>query len=152
MESSPTDYENLENTANDSENINIHEHFQCEGQVYTVQVADLKRLESWILALKLRYWIDFGNRSQYNVDWSRKLDDKGDLAGIRIKLFEASDEDSQGKLLFSISVCLHKKIISIEGKYGNLWKSNEFEKLQCFVSKLFTFSSTHDYQSVCQML
>ena len=86
MESSSTDYENLENTANDSENINIHEDFQCEGQVYTVQVADLKRLESWILALKLRYWIDFGNRSQYNVDWLRKLDDKGDLAGIRIKL------------------------------------------------------------------
>ena len=79
------------------------------------------------------------------------MDDKGDLAGIRIKLFEASDEDSQGKLLFSISVCLHKKIISIEGKYGNVWKSNEFEKLQCFVSKLFTFSLTQDYQSVCQM-
>ena len=151
MESSSTDYENLENTANDSEIINIHEHFQCEGQVYTVQVADLKRLESWILALKLRYWIDFGNRSQYNVDWLRKLDDKGDLAGIRVKLFEASDEDSQGKLLFSISVCLHKKAISIEGKYGDLWKSNEFEKLQCFVSKLFTLSSTQDYQSVCQM-
>ena len=62
-----------------------------------MQVADLKRLESWILALKLRYWIDVGNRSQYNVDWLRKLDDKGDLAGIRIKLFEASDEDSQGQ-------------------------------------------------------
>ena len=116
-----------------------------------MQVADLKRLESWILALKLRYWIDFGSRSQYNVDWLRKLDDKGDLAGIRVKLFEAGDEDSQGKLLFSISVCLHKKAISIEGKYGDLWKSNEFEKLQCFVSKLFTLSSTQDYQSVCQM-
>ena len=110
-----------------------------------MQVTDLKRLESWILALKLRYWIDFENRSQYNVDWLRKLDDKGDLAGIRLKLFEASDENSQGKLLFTVSVCLQKKIVSIEGKYGDLRKSNEFEKLQCFVCKLFTFSSTQDY-------
>ena len=40
----------------------------------------------------------------------------------------------------------------IEDKYGNLWKSNEFEKLQNLVSELFTsVSSTQDYQSVCQM-
>lgn len=55
-------------------------------------------------------------------------------------------------MLFSVSVCLHKKIISIEGKYGNLWKSNEFDKLQCLVSELFTsVSSTQDHQSICQM-
>ena len=43
------------------------------------QIQDLKRLENWILALKLRYRIDFGQRKQYNVEWIRKLDSSSDF-------------------------------------------------------------------------
>ena len=43
------------------------------------QIQDLKRLENWILALKLRYRIDFGQQKQYNVEWIRKLDSSSDF-------------------------------------------------------------------------
>ncbi len=73
MENSLIDIENTKNLANKAENINIHEQLRSEGQVYNVQVSDFKRLESWILALKLRCWIDFRNQSHYNVDWLKTI-------------------------------------------------------------------------------
>jgi hypothetical protein len=63
MENSLIDIENTKNLANKAENINIHEQLRSEGQVYNVQV----------LALKLRYWIDFRNQSHYNVDWLKTI-------------------------------------------------------------------------------
>ena len=41
MESSPTDYENLENTANDSENINIHEHFKARFTLCKLRILNV---------------------------------------------------------------------------------------------------------------
>ena len=73
MENSLIDIENTKNLADKAENINIHEQLRSEGQVYNVQVSDFKCLESWILALKLRYWIDFRNQSHYNVDWLKTI-------------------------------------------------------------------------------
>ena len=49
-----------------------------------IQIQDLKRLENWILALKLRYRIDFGQRKKYNVEWIHKLDSSSDLVEIII--------------------------------------------------------------------
>ena len=60
---------------------------------HVIQIQDLKRLENWILALKLRYWIDFGQRKQYNVEWVRKLDSSGDLVEIVIKVDQHKDAD-----------------------------------------------------------
>ena len=63
MENSLIDIENTKILASKAENINIHEQLRSEGQVYNVQV----------LALKLRYWIDFRNQSHYNVDWLKTI-------------------------------------------------------------------------------
>jgi hypothetical protein len=63
MENNPIDIENTKILASKAENINIHEQLRSEGQVYNVQV----------LALKLRYWIDFRNQSHYNVDWLKTI-------------------------------------------------------------------------------
>ena len=37
-------------------------------------------------SLKLRFWIDFGQRKQYNVEWMCKLDSNSNLVEIVIKV------------------------------------------------------------------
>ena len=61
--------------------------------MHAIQVQDLKRLENWILALKVRYWIDFSQRKQRNVEWIRKLDSNSDLVEIVIKLDQHKEAD-----------------------------------------------------------
>ena len=114
---------------------------------HVIQIQDLKRLENWILALKLRYWIDFGQRKQYNVEWIRKLDSNGDLVEIVIKVDQHKDADcdtsncqcqseTSEDLLFAINVDLKSLRISVEGNHRDLWNQTEFLKLRDFVSDL----------------
>ena len=42
----------------------IAEASKTSQPTHVIQIQDLKRLENWILALKLRYWIDFSQRKQ----------------------------------------------------------------------------------------
>ena len=55
------------------------------GDVYLVEVGNQNIFNKWILSLKLRYWIDFGNREDYNVEWLKKLNTNGELVEILIK-------------------------------------------------------------------
>ena len=90
-----------QNTSNDLNEYD-QEYVQTLGSSGSTQILHITnqaRLEKWILALKFRYWIDFGNREQYKVDWLRNLDDKGDLVEIIIKLFNCKD-DERSDLLF----------------------------------------------------
>ena len=71
----------------------IAEPLKTGQPTHVIQIQDLKRLENWILPLKLRYWIDFGQRKQYNVEWIRKLDSNSDLVEIIIKVDQHKEAD-----------------------------------------------------------
>ena len=115
---------------------------------HVIQIQDLKCLGNWTLILKLRYWIDFGQRKQYNVEWIRKLDSNRDLEiEIIIKVdqhkeadCDTSDCQSQSEtsedLLFAINVNLKSLKISVECNYRDLWNQTEFLKQRDFVSDL----------------
>jgi hypothetical protein len=111
-------------------------HTHTSGAVQ-LELQSQGRLEKWILAFKLRYWIDFGNQEEYKVDWQRNLNDDGDLVEIIINLANSNcEDDEQSKSLFSIIICLITKKIVIQGDYVDLWKRNEFDKLKTLVSEL----------------
>jgi hypothetical protein len=140
-----------QNTSNDLNEYD-QEYVQTLGSSGSTQILHITnqaRLEKWILALKLRYWIDFGNQEQYKVDWLRNLDDKGDLVEIIIKLFNCKD-DERSDLLFVVTSCLVTKKITVKGKYCNLWQVNEFGKLKTLVSELCS-SDNMSHISVNQM-
>ena len=40
---------------------------------YELGFQSQEKFEKWILALRLRYWIEFGNQDQYQVRLLRKL-------------------------------------------------------------------------------
>ena len=106
------------------------------GDVYFLEVGNQNIFNKWILSLKLRYWIDFGNREDYNIEWLKKLITNGELVEILIKLSKYNANEDQDELLFSITILVSEKKLMIEGKYHNLWRENEHTKLQSLVSEL----------------
>lgn len=107
------------------------------GVAYLFVVPNSSRFNQWLAALKIRYWIDFGNKSDYDVEWFRKTDSDGNLVELIVKLFSVSDDEDK-QLLFAITVYLSKQKFMIQGKYRNLWKDNEFTSLRSFVDGLCT--------------
>ena len=42
--------------------------FLKEGVAVTFECRD-GRFQLWLQALRIRYWVDFGNKEEYNVKW-----------------------------------------------------------------------------------
>lgn len=105
-----------------------------KGAVHLIEVKSDERFQQWLAALKARYWVDFGNQSAYKVDWLRKTDVCGKVVELAVQLYKIKDEKSG--LLFTITAYLSKRKIMIQGKFRDMWKSNEFIKLRSFVDGL----------------
>ncbi|CAB3996311.1 Hypothetical predicted protein [Paramuricea clavata] len=112
-----------------------------DGDIYCIEIPQKDLFDKWMLSLKLRYWLDLGGRDNYDVAWLRKIDDNSTLEEIliNIKKFDTS-EASAGSIpsenLFSIKAIISKMKLLIEGKFIDIWKRNEYQKLICLVSKL----------------
>lgn len=105
------------------------------GVVYTFLVSD-QRLDAWIKALKIRYWLDFGATDTYRVEWI----DVKDASGLKIvehivKVF-STDADETEINLYTITVYLTKRKIMVQGNFRDLWVDQEFKFLAPLVTGL----------------
>lgn len=107
-----------------------------QGAAFLVVVEDENRFKQWLVALKLRYWVDFGNQEDYNVDWLKKTGPGGELVELLVKLYACNESGDDGKRLFTLTVYLTKRKIMVQGKQRALWKDIEFTKLRYLVTEL----------------
>ena len=56
-----------------------------DGDTLCIDISQKHRFDKWILFLKLRYWLDLGERDIYDVDWCKKVNDENILEDIIIK-------------------------------------------------------------------
>jgi hypothetical protein len=107
-----------------------------KGAIRFFMVNDEYRFSCWLKALKIRYWIDFGNQDNYKVDWVCKTDDSGNLVDLIIHLRQIQ-EDLEFSLLFTITAYVSKRKLMIQGNYRDFWGNVEFGKLRSLVNGLF---------------
>lgn len=117
------------------------------GNEYFFSVSDIQRFRQWLTALKIRYWIDFGNQDDYDVAWRRITNKRGEIVELNIKLYQdiqkqvrdagndsdCDDDVSDKQLIFVISIHLSKQKFTIKGNLKELW-DQELKKLQSFVN------------------
>lgn len=65
----------------------------AKGAVYLFTIPNQSRLDWWLKALKIRYWVDFGNQDEYRVDWTRKTgpEDSKEIVEFIIQLHRVKD-------------------------------------------------------------
>ena len=104
-----------------------------DGDTLCIDISQKDRFDKWILSLKLRYWLDLGERDIYDVDWCKKVNDENVLEDIIINI---KKPDATNEILFSIMAHIPEKQIRIQSKFMDVWKVNEYQKLVLLVSKL----------------
>ncbi|CAB4018949.1 Hypothetical predicted protein [Paramuricea clavata] len=117
-----------------------------EKDVYEFFV-NKSRFDWWIKAFMIRYWMDFGKREEYRVNWVRKTspDDENsdDIVEIIIEIFSLHDNGSEGHL-FSITISVPEQKLIIQGNHSSLWKNTEFSRLRDLVNKFKNYDTGLD--------
>ena len=93
---------------------------------------DRSKLNLWVKALKLRYWMDFGSRDEFNVKWDCEKNKSGVMLKRLVRVFRV--EEAEEALLFAITWFDGK--VMIQGNHRELWVDNEFPILNNIVDGL----------------
>ena len=101
-----------------------------EGACYTF-VVDRPTFKLWVKAMKVRYWIDFGSREEFNVKWDCTTNNNGTINQRLIRV--ARLDDSVESLLFAVTCIETNCTIMIQGNHKDLWVDNEFPILKKIV-------------------
>ena len=105
-----------------------------EGASYTF-VVDRSKFNLWVKALKLRYWMDFGSRDEFNIKWNCEKNKSGVMLKRSVRVFRV--EEAEEALLFAIT-CFdsYNGKVMIQGNHRELWVDNEFPILNNIVDGL----------------
>ena len=130
---------NTENTLiKTSEQDEVESELTNEKDVYEFFV-NKSRFDWWIKKFMIRYWMDFGKREEYRVNWVRTTspDDENpdDIVEIIIEIFNLHDDGSEGNL-FSIIVSVPERKLIIQGNHSSLWKNTEFHASEILLISL----------------
>ena len=78
--------------------------------------------------MKVRYWIDFGSREEFNVKWDCTTNNNGTINQTLIQV--ARVDNSVESLLFAVTCIETNCKIMIQGNHKDLWVDNEFPILK----------------------
>ena len=98
-----------------------------EGACFSF-VVDRPIFKLWIKALKVRYWIDFGSREEFNVKWDCATNSNGTINQRLIRV--ARLDDSVESLLFAVTCFETNCKIMVQGNHKDLWVETEFPILK----------------------
>ena len=104
-----------------------------EGAAYTF-VVDRSKFNLWVKALKLRYWMDFGSRDEFNVKWDCEKNKSGVMLKRLVRVFRV--EEAEEALLFAITCFDSHGKVMVQGNHRELWVDNEFPILNNIVDGL----------------
>lgn len=124
----------------DSVELNEDEVIEASGkqELYVFSINE-SRFDWWLKAIMIRYWVDFGNRNDYRVNWLRKTnpDDENQIVELIVQIFRTQNDDNDaGLLLFSTTMSIAERKTKVQGKYSDFWKNTEFLRLRDFVNDL----------------
>ena len=60
-----------------TENLKEHPLRSEEGAAWTFICDKKERFQLWAQALEVRYWLDYGERQEYDVEWHNELGSNG---------------------------------------------------------------------------
>ena len=81
--------------------------------------------------MKVRYWIDFGSREEFNVKWDCTTNNNGKINQRLIRVARLGD--SVESLLFAVTCMETNCKIMVQGNHKDLWVENEFPLLKKIV-------------------
>ena len=98
-------------------------------------ICSYQRYPVWVKVLKLRYWLDFGDRedSGYLVKW-RDTKNRAKVAIQHLtRVVSCNEEDDSKVNLFTLNLYNLKRKIMIQGSHKDVWVKNEFQLLKKLV-------------------
>ena len=98
-------------------------------------ICSYQRYPIWFKVLKLRYWLDFGDREDpgYLVKWrDTKNRAKVEIQHL-IRVVSCNEEDDSKVNLFTLSLYNLKRKLMIQGSHKDVWVKNEFQLLKKLV-------------------
>ncbi len=82
--------------AADSVELNEDEVIEASGkkELYVFSINE-SRFDWWLKAIMIRYWVDYGNRNDYRVNWLRKTspDNENQTVELIVQIFGAQNDD-----------------------------------------------------------
>ena len=87
--------------------------------------------------IKLRYWIDLGEREKFSAKWDTGTNDNGTITKRLVQFFRVDEPE---EALLSAMTCFDTNCkIMVQGNHRNLWVENEFPILKMYHIVLLTF-------------
>jgi hypothetical protein len=92
----------------------------------------------WIKAIKSRYWIELGSKSDFKVDWQDAKNCHNVMVEhvVKVNKLDADDEQNDSTNLFTLTLYRSKRKIMIQGLFRDHWVEREFPSLKKMVDLL----------------
>ena len=84
--------------------------------------VDRPTFKLWVKVMKIRYWIDFGSREEFNVKWDCATNNNGTINQRLTRV--ARLDDSAESLVFAVTCIETNCKIIVPGNHKDLWVKN----------------------------